>query len=332
MRIERLPSGKYRIRKMIDRKSISVIFDHKPTQKEIDAELAKHRNRIHADKSLTFKVAAASYCDMKRNVLSPSTMKDYVRIPKRLSNRFLELKVDSITQADIQLEVNGLSKDLSPKTVRNIHGFISAVLRTFRPDMVIHTTLPQKVKYEPNLPQKSDIDMILSKVKGTKYEIPFKLGCLGLRRSEVCALKPSDLNGNTLTIDKALVEGETGLVIKTTKTTSSTREIYIPDDLAELIRKKGAIFDGYPSALLQHLTSCQDQLGIEHFRFHDLRHFYASYAHSKGMSDADIMASGGWKTDNVMKTVYRHSMQRSREDSQKRIAGSLFDANSMTNP
>lgn len=35
------------------------------------------------------------------------------------------------------------------------------------------------------------------------FEIPIKLACYGLRRSEICSLTIDDLNGNTLTIDSA---------------------------------------------------------------------------------------------------------------------------------
>ena len=48
------------------------------------------------------------------------------------------------------------------------------------------------------------------------------------------------------------------------------------------------------------------------YRFHDLRHFFASFAHARGVSDADILAAGGWKTSNVMQTVYRQSMDKNR--------------------
>ena len=30
--------------------------------------------------------------------------------------------------------------------------------------------------------------------------------------------------------------------------------------------------------------------------------------HRLGVSDAEIMKMGGWKTDHVMKTVYRHAL------------------------
>lgn len=47
---------------------------------------------------------------------------------------------------DIQTEINRLAKELSPKTVRNRHGFISAVLSVYNPSLKINTTLPQKIK------------------------------------------------------------------------------------------------------------------------------------------------------------------------------------------
>ena len=326
MKVEKLPSGSYRIQKMIDGKRHSLTYDHEPTKKEIERDIAKLLDKVSVDRGLTFLKACKSYTDMKKNVLSPSTLRDYISFQTRISDRFLKLRVDDITQADIQLEINEQARSKSPKTVRNIHGFISAVIRVYRPDMIIHTTLPQKVKYEPKMPAKEDIIAILDMVKGSKYEIPFRLGCLGLRRSEICALTKKDLDGNTLRINKACVIDENNtLVVKTTKTVDSTREIYIPDDLAELIRQtEEKVFPGYPSSILSKLHKCQDALGLVHFRLHDLRHFYASYAHSMGMSDADIMASGGWKTDGVMKAVYRHSMKKSKEEMQKRIADSIF--------
>ena len=47
---------------------------------------------------------------------------------------------------------------------------------------------------------------------------------------------------------------------------------------------------------------------IPSFGVHRLRHFFASYMHDLGYSDAIIQALGGWSTDNVMKSVYRHAL------------------------
>ena len=156
-----------------------------------------------------------------------------------------------------------------------------------------------------------------------RYHIPFQLALMGLRRSEICALELSDISNNILTINKAKVKDNNGkYVIKTTKTKESTRKIYIPDFLVKEIFQKGEIYSGYPNSILVALNRYQDQLGIPRFRLHDCRHFFASYAHSQGVSDADILASGGWKTDHTMKRVYRHEMKA--KESQEKIFNSIL--------
>lgn len=151
MKIEKLPSGSYRIRKMYKGQTYSIVFDHKPTQKEalqaISAELDKIKTKYDR---LTFLGAAGEYVEMKRNVLSPKTVKEYTEMPKRFPAWFNNLPLAEITQVDINRIVNELAKSKAPKTVRNYHGLISAILGTFRPDMKIYTKLPQKVKNEPS--------------------------------------------------------------------------------------------------------------------------------------------------------------------------------------
>jgi integrase len=41
---------------------------------------------------------------------------------------------------------------------------------------------------------------------------------------------------------------------------------------------------------------------------HDLRHYAASILHAIGIPDQYIMSRGGWKTDHVMKRVYRDTL------------------------
>lgn len=42
-----------------------------------------------------------------------------------------------------------------------------------------------------------------------------------------------------------------------------------------------------------------------------------------GIPDADILAMGGWETDHVMKTVYRHSMIGKEKDAKKNASDKL---------
>lgn len=326
MKIEKLPSGSYRIRKMYKGETHTIVFDYKPTQKEAMQAMAAELDKVKcaSGTQLTFSKAAESYVNMKRNILSPRTIKEYSETVRRFPEWFSSLPVSDITQIQINRLVNELSLSKSPKTVHNYHGFLTAVMGTFYPNLKINTTLPQKVKSEPYTPSSEDVKRILEEVKNTPYEIPITLACYGMRRSEICALQLEDVEGDVVHITKAMVQNENKeWVIKTTKTASSTRDIIIPAELAEKIRQQGYVCKCYPGMIAQTLARVEKRLGIPHFSLHKLRHYFASQMSALGIPEADILKMGGWETDHVMKSVYRHSMM-DKEENAKREAARKF--------
>ncbi len=327
MKIEKLPSGSFRVRKTYKGITYTVVFDHKPTQKEVTQAIAAEMDKEPMKKTrLTFDDAAKQYIDVKSNVLSPSTITGYNSILKSLSDEFKQKHMDDLSGIDIQKEINSIAITKTPKTVRNIHGFISAVVGMFRPNMKISTTLPQKVKKEPYIPSDEDVKTILSHVKGTMFEVPILLGCYGLRRSEICALTLDDLNENTITINKAMVMNKNKeWVIKSTKTTASTRDVIIPSFLADKIREQGFVYRGHPNSISDHLRRLELDKGLEHFSLHKLRHYFASKMSSLNVPEADIIAMGGWETDHVMKAVYRHSLAEDKKKSQQIASDKLAE-------
>lgn len=325
MKLERLPSGSYRIKKTINGKVYRKTFDHKPTQTEITLSLAEFIGQSDTPvNSGTFRMCLESYIRSKSNILSPSTIVYYKQSSRVFPDWFMDKDISEITQIDVQNVINDYAKDHAPKTVRNINGVISAVMRMYRPSLSLNTSLPLAKPYEPNLPTHEDIVRILKAAKGTEYHIAFQLGILGLRRGEIIALDLTDLDGDVLTIDKSKALSVDGSyqVKNTPKTVSSVRQIVLPDKLAKEIRKTGYIFRGYPNTICKNLHRIQDSLGIPRCRFHDLRHYFVSYAHSIGMSDADIISLTGHKTDFVMKRVYRHSLADKKQ--KKKLANSIL--------
>lgn len=307
MKIEKLPSGSYRIQKQIDGKRHSLTFDHKPTKKEIEAEISKRSIAVNG--RMTFRDACVSYIDARTNTLSPKTIKEYRGTARRLSEGFLRLYVDDITQNDVQREVNSMARTRSPKTVRNYHGFIASVLGEFRKDLFLRTTLPPKDNKAVYVPNSADIKALLDAAKGTEYEVPILLGCASLRRGEICALTENDIKGNLISITKALVENDNKeWVIKKPKTNSSIRTVYVPDQVIDAINRNG-LYKGHPNSITDWMTDTEKKLGLKHFSLHKCRHYFASEAHAQGVPDADILKIGGWKTDYVMKSIYRHSLQ-----------------------
>lgn len=323
MKAEILPSGSYRIKKVVKGVTYRVTFDHKPTQAEILNELSKRIETSGDSKDSFFKCVEA-YINSKVNILSPSTIVSYQMLLRHMPD-WLNMPISKLTQIDIQNAVNDYAQNHSPKSVKNYHGLISAVIKMYRPNLVLRTTLPKGKEKEIRVPSHDEISMILKQVEGTEYHIPFQLGCLGMRRGEILALSLNDLDGDCLTIDKSkVISIDGGYEIKNLpKTVSSVRKVYIPDKLAEEIREKGYIYKGSPGQILKALHRAQDRLGIPRSRFHDLRHYFVSYAHSLGWADADIIAITGHKTDEIAKRVYRHSM--ADRDDKKNLANMILE-------
>lgn len=325
MKLEKLPSGSYRIRKMVKGKKYEIIFDHKPSQKEVTMALAEKMEDGNTIQKGTFEKYAYEYVENRMNVLSPSTVRSYNLYTKMMSDDFKKMNLYDITQEDVQKAINEYAIDHAPKTVRNMHGFIASVLGVNRPNLHLSTTLPQNEKKARYLPSESDIKHILNASEDSEDHVAFQLGVLSLRRAEICALTLSDLEGNNLSINKNLVMSEDGWVLKPTpKTDSSNRIIVLPESLSEEIRKQGFIYKLSPKKLNLHLHEYQSKLGIPEFRFHDLRHYFASYAHSLGIPDAEIMKIGGWSTDHVMKSVYREAMEEQTKKDMQTITSKII--------
>lgn len=326
MTIERLPSGSYRIKQMYEGKVYAKTIDHKPSAREA-AQIMSMLLSDSASVKGTFKEAALKYVSLKENILSPRTIKEYGLLIERFPEWFMMMQMSDINQEHIQRMTNELAVNKSPKTVRTYHGFMSAVLALYRPNLTIRTTLPQKIKNEPYIPTIDDIKTILKHSERTRYEIALRLGCMGLRRSEVCALTPLDLTADdVLIINKALVQDkDKKWVIKATKTTESTRQVPLPHDLAERIREQGYIFNGYPGTISTYLRRTQDKYHMPHFSFHKMRHFFASQLLDMGVNQKDIMSLGGWKTDSCLKVVYQHSIKAKTEEGRRQIVDNFVD-------
>lgn len=162
---------------------------------------------------------------------------------------------------------------------------------------------------------------------GTMFEIPIILACYGMRRSEICALTLDDVKEDVININKAKVQDENGKwVIKSTKTTASTRKLIIPEDIADKIREQGYVYKGKPCSITQFLANAQDSLNIPRFSIHKLRHYFASKMSAMNIPEVDILKMGGWESDHVMKSVYRHSMMEKEENAKREAANQLKNA------
>lgn len=313
MALRQLPSGSWLLQKQIDGKRYNITFPKKPTKREIeDALFERRKSHPKITSTDTFKDGALAYIESKDHILSPSTIASYHSLIRNLSDAFLALRIADIETLDIQREINTYAETRSPKSVKNASGFITVVMHSYRPDMFINTKLPQSVKKETLIPTDEEAMQIINELKDTPYEAATLLCMMGLRRSEAISVTADDIHKSGsdyfLTIDKGTVtNGHGEYVTKTTKTVSSTRTIYLPPYLAELIIRQGKAYEGFPNSILRNLKRIQKRLGINVTSLHALRHYYVSHAHALGIPDATIAKSVGHKNISTTQAIYTHA-------------------------
>jgi len=309
MTIEQLKSGSYRIRQMYQGKLYSLTVKELPSNKDAQRMIDEKIQKASAYDRYSFKVAADKYVSAKSNVLSPSTIRGYKSIIRNIPDDFKRMHIGDIDTFALQKLINRYSSDHSAKSTHNLSGFVCSVLGMFRPNAKFQLTLPQKPHKTNYTPSHDDVVRLLNESKDTEFYAALYLAALSCRVSEICAVTMDDLNGDELTINKALVRAEKGFILKETpKTDASNRTITLPHELVEWIQNKGYIYRLYPLQIDKYLRRTLPKLGIPFFSPHKLRHFFASYSHDLGYSDAMIQGLGGWSTDLVMKRIYRHSM------------------------
>lgn len=323
----KLPSGSWRVQVFdgigADGKRKYTSFTAS-TEKEADLlalEYQLKKKNAGRPENLTIGEAIDRYIESKDAVLSPSTIREYKRIRKKNLQGIIDVKLNKITPILIQREINAESKTHSPKTVRNIHGLLTAAIKEYYPEMIINTTLPQKEKNYIYLPTEDEINLIIEHIAGTDMEIPVLLSALlGLRRSEICGLMWSDVDikKKQITIRQAKVlSADEGYKIKDPKTYSGNRKLTIADILIPILSAKKES-DGYiikisPNTITTKFAKILKKLNIQHFRFHDLRHYNASIMLALGIPDKYAMEIMGHATNNMLKTVYQHTMTEEKE-------------------
>lgn len=316
----KLPSGNYRCLAYVgtdeNGKRLYKSFTA-PTKREAERLALDYENA--AKSSCTIGQAAENYIKAKSNVLSVSTIAGYKKILRVNFADIAHIPIDLVTNTHVQKAVNGWSVNLSPKTVRNVYGFLVAVVKFARPDFSVTATLPQKEKKEFYIPSEADIKIIFDAVKGTSMELPFLMASqLGLRASEIRAVL-SDPNGHIkdgmVHIKDAIVRGEEGYTKKKTKTLAGDRTVPCSEYVLRLIKENKDVY----TEISRDWTRFLKSVDVRYFNFHALRHYFASQALLQGIPQMYIAEMMGHSSTNMIEQVYQHTFPEAKKEFQKKM-------------
>lgn len=231
--------------------------------------------------------ALDKYIESRSAILSPATVREYKRSRRCDLQSLMDKNIHDITQDMIQALINEEAKSHSPKTVGNMHGLLSAVMKEHRPDFALNTTLPKKVRPKIYVPKDYEVKKIIQAVADTELEIPVLLTAFGpMRRSEICALDSDHVKGNTVHVEFAIVLNDNNeWVKKDTKSYAGNRYIEFPNFVADKLQGiTERIVSLNPAMITNRFFDMLEKEEINHFRFHDLRHYCASIQHAFGLS------------------------------------------------
>ncbi|MBD5083865.1 MAG: site-specific integrase [Clostridiales bacterium] len=272
------------------------------------------------------------------------------------------IKLDKLTTLQIQQFYNKLKtsgrvqryehielkdKGLSNRFIRGVHGVLNSALEQALKERLI-TSNPAEGCKLPKI-EKKEMKVLLPEQIGAYLQEANKRGLLpayyleltsGLRRGELLALLWTDLDVEDMTISvtKQVNRINGQLKVSQPKTSNSIRTIPIPKQAVDLLilehekhpdnpymfpsPKTGTMYD--PDSFRHTHEKILAAAGIEHIRFHDLRHTFATLSLQNGVDLKTLSNTLGHYSAGFTLDTYTHATQRMKREAADTI-GSVID-------
>lgn len=272
-----------------------------------------------------------------------------------------EIRLQKLTARDIQQYYTWLmgEKELSPNTVIKHHNLLTNTLNAAeRQEYITKNPMravspPKKRQREAKFYTPEQLGILLDKAVGTRLELPvFICAYLGLRRGELCGLRWSDvdLEHQTITIENTRTQAGKKEIEKGTKTASSTRTLYLPDTLCDMLKAakenqqacraeyKNAYDDNdyvvvmedgrpfrpnYLSELFGKFLADND---LPKIVLHELRHTFASLSNQAGIPAYNIGKALGHSTPATTQKIYTHLLDQTHTQAVEGVAAIADEA------
>ena len=286
------------------------------------------------DEKMTFDNLADEWLEYKKNSIKESTYYNYLLcIENYLKPNLKNINLnETISYNDL---INKLSETLAPKTIKDIITVLKSIFKYYEEEYETHL----KIK-KANVPKlaKENLKILTKTEKNNmesyciKHNDLKEIGiiiCLntGLRIGEICGLKWKDINFEEKVINvQRTVERiydkkshTTKIIVGKPKTDSSIRSIPISNKLLGLLKpiKKKYKDDYYvlsgnekciePRDYQYYFKALLKKLKIKPYKFHILRHTFASECIEVGMDVKSLNEILGHSNVNITLNTYVHS-------------------------
>lgn len=160
----------------------------------------------------------------------------------------------------------------------------------------------------------------LGQALGGEYCLLFQMAIFtGLRKGELLALTWEDID---------LIEGT--VTVRKGKTAAAAREVTMPASLVQALasemKTEGRVFPFHQRNVNRALGAALERAGLEHIRFHDLRHTFASALIGSGFTIDYVADQMGHASTSTTHHVYAHLFDaKAKKASAKEKMQELYD-------
>jgi integrase len=338
---------------------------------EKEAKLARDKARVAlgtnnyiGSSSLTVGEFLNQWIELHANQLKPSTLYSYSRnIRSNLIPYIGHVKLQELRPAHVQtLYGQLLERGLAHRSVHYAGSVLSNAIKyavdvegLLLSNPVSKVPKPNGVGTIPTPWNFTELSQFLATAKTHRLYFYFHLSAYtGARRGELCALRWSDFDGNTITINKSRTKAGNEVVeLNSTKGgTNGQRRVALDPETVDAFnshRKRqliermaiggawtetGYVFtreDGLPIDLHTptHLFSkIAGKAGLRHIRLHDLRHLHATELLRLGEPLHVVAQRLGHRDAMVTATVYAHVSDQQAETASSKFANAVNGTNS----
>lgn len=225
-------------------------------------------------------------------------------------------------------------KDSSPSRANRIIALIRAVLRRAANEWEWLDKAPALRMYpEPKRRVRwltpEQLTRLLQELPEHQREAVIFAVATGLRQANVVGLEWSQVNleGKTLWIHADQAKGGRDIHVSLNETAVAVLKRQLGKHPVRVFTYQG---EPYRRAYTKAWQKALQRAGIENFRWHDLRHTWASWLAQKGVPLNDIQEMGGWETPAMVRR-YAHLSPAHLAHRAKLLDG-LIDTNSAQSP
>jgi integrase len=316
-------------------------------------EMVARRTFTPTKKALLFSQVARDWLEYKKTRLRETTWECYEGHVRNHFHDLDNLKINQITTASVEKFIAvRQTQGMKIGTLRKILVTLGQIFTyAVRHRYLDHNPLrdaerPRGRGYEGEYPQESiailtpeQVAALLEEVTKPKYRTLFMLAIFaGARQGELLGLKWGDVDWekNQVHVQRTFNSGR----FFATKTKGSNRRIDLgPATMSELKKWRlacpknnlGLVFPneaGQPmdnkNMLRRHFRPALKAAGLPRFRFHDLRHTYASFLLHQGENIKYIQTQLGHSTPTVTINIYAHLMTPTNQEAVRRLENTVF--------